>query len=991
LTDYTEKIGGFSVEAATPDDHRLLETTSGKTVSFSELLVDFTIRPVRKFWQLGALVLLSCTFAIAQSTVQQLAAQTDYFEENVRPVLVNNCQMCHNAKARTSQLDLTSAAGFLAGGASGPIFSKDHPENSRILKAIGYEESLKMPPMGKLKAEDIASITEWVKMGAPWPGADQTRVAEAQPSARPPVTFTVEQKTFWAFQPPKDPTPPPVKDTAWVRNVIDQFVLAKLEEKGLRPAPPAARATLLRRATFDLTGLPPTPEQMRDFLNDNSPQAFDRVVERLLASPQYGERWGRHWLDVARYADSTGNDEDHRYPYAWRYRDYVIESFNQDQPYSQFIREQVAGDLLPGTDPDVPNRRGIVATGFLALGAKALAQTDKKKMLYDVYDEQVDVTSRAFLGLTMACARCHNHKFDPILAKDYYALVSMFASTKDFARDDTGVAELLYVPLVPKPQYAIYKARQDRMAALRAAIDAIDSAEHVKFLREHGQRLNDYMLAARTVYVDGKTITEAAATADLDAPVLKAWVQYLKEGSKAHPQLADWDASSPEKLAETAAAYQKRFQTRFAEWTVVLEKWQEDVQTAVASNTKPPEQPHFEPGKDQFFYEVFQTGPFSFQDNEDEKPKVKAIEHIRSAGAKDQIAEIQSQLAGMKASSPPDPDMACAVVEGQPVDQKILVRGDYNNPGDDAPKAFPTILARPADPPIKTTSGRLELANWLANPENPLPARVMMNRLWGWHFGEGIVRTPDNFGKMGDRPANQELLDYLAHRFVEGGWSVKNMQRLIMLSNTYQMASDTDDQSAEADPENRLMTRFNRQRLDVEEIRDGVLALDGSLDPAMGGTLQKGTGTDSENSADRLSLDPLKLTRRTVYLPLRRANLPTLLNLFDFGDATTVNGKRTITNVAPQALFAMNSEFGFEHSRKLAEMLLASPDAGSGRRVEAAYLRILNRTPSSGEVDAVLTYIQKYEATYGKEKPELEAWQSFCHILLSSNEFLFLD
>jgi Protein of unknown function (DUF1549)/Protein of unknown function (DUF1553)/Planctomycete cytochrome C len=954
-------------------------------------MLHFKIRPVLELHGLCAAVFLSTALAMAQSTIQQSAAQIDYFEKNVRPVIVKNCQMCHNAKARTSQLDLTSAAGFWAGGASGPIFSKEHPEESRILKAIGYQESLKMPPMGKLRPEDIASITEWVKIGAPWPGTDQT--SAVQPPAKPPLAFTTEQKSFWAFQPPKDPKPPPVKDTTWVRNAIDQFVLAMLEEKGLKPAQPAGKATLLRRATFDLTGLPPTPEQLHDFLNDKSPDAFQKVVDRLLASPQYGERWGRHWLDVARYADSTGNDEDHRYPYAWRYRDYVIESFNHDLPYNQFIVEQVAGDLLPGPDADTLNRRGIVATGFLALGAKALAQTDKKKMLYDVYDEQVDVTSRAFLGLTVACARCHNHKFDPILSKDYYAMVSMFASTRDFARDDTDVAQLLYVPLVPKQQYAIYKKHQDRMAALRTAIEAIDSREQVKFVRENGAHLGDYMLAARTVYVDGKTTTDAAAVTNLDETVLKAWVRYLKEGSKAHPQLADWDNASPEHLSETAAAYQERFQARFDQWVVALEKWQAEVDAAIAGKTNPSEKPHFEPGKDQFFYEVFQSGPFSFQDDEeDEKPiKVKAIEHIRSAGAKDQIGEIQSQLADMKVSAPPDPDMACAVVEGQRVDQKVLVRGDYNNPGEDAPKAFPTILARPTDPAIKTNSGRLELADWLAAPDNPLPARVMVNRIWGWHFGEGIVRTPDNFGKMGDRPGNAELLDYLAHRFVAEGWSVKSIQRLIMLSNTYQMASDTDEHTLEADPENRLMTRFNRQRLEVEEIRDGILALDGSLDPAMGGTLQKGTGTDSENSADRLSLDPLKLTRRTVYLPLRRANLPTLLNLFDFGDATTVNGKRTITNVAPQALFAMNSEFGFEHSRKLAEMLMAAPEASEGHRVEEAYQRILNRAPSPPEVDVALTYIRKYETKYGKEKADLEAWQSFCHILLSSNEFLYLD
>ncbi len=959
----------------------------------------FTIQSVFRFRRMSAATLLTAAFAVAQAptgqqALQQTAAQNDYFEKNVRPVFVKNCQMCHNAKAKTSQLDLTSSAGFLAGGASGPIFSKEHAEDSRILKAIGYEESLKMPPMGKLKAEEIASITEWVKMGAPWPGGDQ---AAAAPPAKPPVSFTPEQRAFWAFQPMKNPTPPPVKGTAWVQTAVDQFVLAKLEEKGLKPAPPADKATLLRRVTFDLTGLPPTPELMQAFLNDKSPDAFRKVVERLMDSPQYGERWGRHWLDVARYADSTGNDEDHRYPYAWRYRDYVIDAFNQDLPYNQFIREQLAGDLLPSpistTDPDMPNKRGIVATGFLALGAKALAQTDKKKMLYDVYDEQVDVTSRAFLGLTMACARCHNHKFDPILSKDYYAMVSMFASTKDFARDDTGVAQLLYVPLVPKPQYAIYKAYTDRMDALRTSIDAIDNAQRVNWVRANSSRLGEYMLAARTVYVDGKTTPEVAAAANLDEPVLKAWVKYLKEGSKAHPQLADWDGSTADRLADTAQAYQGRFQARFDEWSKVLEKWQADVQAAVAANTKPPEKPHFEPGKDQFFYEVFLEGAFSFSDDDDAKPppKVKAIELIRTAEAKDQITAIRKQLDDMKATGPQEPDMACAVEEGQSFNQKVFSRGDYNNPTEDAPKAFPTILARPTDPPVKTVSGRLELANWMADPSNPLPARVMMNRLWGWHFGDGIVRTPDNFGKMGDRPSNPELLDYLAHQFVEGGWSVKNIQRLIVFSSTYQMASDTDDKSVEADPENRLMTRFNRQRLDVEEIRDGVLALDGSLDSTMGGTLQKGTGTDSENSAGRLSLDPLKLTRRTVYLPLRRANLPTLLNLFDFGDATTVNGKRTITNVAPQALFAMNSEFGFEHSRKLAEMLLAMPDVTSKRRVEVAYMRILNRYPTADEVDTVLTYMQKYTEKYGKENADREALESLCHVLLSSNEFLYLD
>jgi hypothetical protein len=334
--------------------------------------------------------------------------------------------------------------------------------------------------------------------------------------------------------------------------------------------------------------------------------------------------------------------------------------------------------------------------------------------------------------------------------------------------------------------------------------------------------------------------------------------------------------------------------------------------------------------------------------------------------------------------------MACAVREGEPVEQKIFLRGDYNNPGDDAPKAFPTVLAREDDPRFESKgSGRQQVAEWLSGPRNPLTARVMLNRIWQWHFGEGIVRTPDNFGKMGDRPTHPELLDFLAGEFVRSGWSIKTMQRTIMLSSAYQMSSQGDPKDEEADPENLLLGRFNRQRLDIEEIRDGLLSLDGSLDLTMGGTLQSGFGTDSENAAGRLSLDPTKLTRRTVYLPLRRANLPTLLNLFDFGDATTPNGKRLLTNVAPQALFMMNSDFVFERADKLAKELLAVSAASDTDRLRRAYLRILNRALEASETDAALSYVRAYAQKYG---PSAAAgWQSLCHILMSSNDFVYLD
>jgi hypothetical protein len=913
------------------------------------------------------LATLAIGSAFGQSPVQISAEQTDFFEKKVRPVFVQNCQMCHNGKAKMAGIDLSTGAGL-------PV--------DRLLRAVGYEGSIKMPPSGKLKPEEIRDLADWVKIGAPWPGAQQQAVAWPALGAQ----FTEEQKKFWAFQPVKNVTPPEPKDLGWVHNQIDRFILAKLEEKGLKPAAEADKMALLRRATFDLTGLPPSRAEIDAFLADASPQAFEKVVDRLLASPRYGERWGRHWLDVARYADSTGNDEDHRYPYAWRYRDYVIDSFNRDLPYNQFVREQIAGDLLPSQDGI--NRRGIVATGFLALGAKAVAQQDKKKMIYDIYDEQVDVVSRAFLGLTMACARCHNHKFDPIYTKDYYSMVAMFANTRDFVDRESHVSRLLYVPLVPKEQYAKYQAQQDRIGAVKLEMEDAANQDLERYVHGQSVHLAEYMVAARRVYEGGQAADSIAAAKHLEPGMLAKWVAYLKEGSKSHSQLGDWDRAAKDKQAAVAESYQKRFTTQLADWDITLSRWREKVRARLKDmDMPPPPKPEFDAVKDPFFYEVlFDRGPFDLDGDERKKDR----EQVLSAATQQKIATLKKELEDFKAHAMPEPDMACAVEEAQErVDQKVFMRGDYNNPGEDAPKAFPTILAKPEDQKaIHTTSGRLELADWLTGTDNPLPARVMVNRIWQWHFGEGLVRTPDNFGKMGDRPSHPELLDYLAQRFIESGWSVKAMNRMIMLSSAYRTASDADEKTLEADPENRLLAHFNRQRLDVEEIRDGLLAIGGTLDLTMGGTLQKGFGTDGENSADRLSMDPLKMTRRTVYLPLRRANLPTLLNLFDFGDATTVNGKRTQTNVAPQTLFMMNSEFGFEHAHRVAEELLAM-NAPDSRRLEEAYLRILDRKPEPEEIDAALTYINQFEKKY--PGPALNAWQSFCHLLMASNEFVYLD
>ena len=924
---------------------------------------------MRVFRSLFLLAPLGCLLA-------QRPDPAEYFEKNVRPILAKSCQACHNPRVKTAGLDLSTAEGFQAGGQSGPLISAGNPGDSRLLQVISYDERLKMPPTGKLKDDEIAVLTSWVKMGAPWPGAAAASRSRPDPPANT-RQFTDQEKNFWAFRPIKDPALPSVRDTAWIQSPVDRFILARLEEKGLKPAPPADKQTLLRRATYDLTGLPPTEQEIRDFLADDSPGAFRKVVDRLLASPRYGERWGRHWLDVARYADSTGNDEDHRYPYAWRYRDYVIDAFNSDMPYDQFVREQIAGDLMPGSDPDGINRRGIIATGLLALGPKAIAQQDKKKMLYDVYDEQIDVVSKAFLGLTVACARCHDHKFDPILTRDYYSLAAIFASTRSFKDPETHVSKLLFRPLAPKEVYEKYQAHQDKMNQKKLEIEDVADQERERYVRTLIPHLADYMLAARG---------GASAASGLDNAVLEKWIKYLKAADPAEPHLEQWFKAKPDAVAAVAREYQKRFEQQFESWSAELAKWRERSRKMLAEmNMPPPPKPQFDPGKDLFFHEVYirNNGPFAVPEREQEK--------IFSAQIRERLAALRLEQAELKKTTPPEPEMACAVEEGQAVAQQVFIRGDYNSLGERAPKAFPAILSKPGESAEGVGSGRLKLAEWLTRPDHPLTARVMANRIWQWHFVEGIVRTPDNFGKMGERPAHPELFDWLALRFIESGWSIKAMHRTMMLSSAYQMSGVISSQNNTADPENRLLSRFPRRRLAVEEIRDGLLAIDGSLDTTMGGTLQTGFGTDGENSSGRLSISPEKERRRMVYLPLRCANLPTLLNLFDFGDAVTPSGKRPNTNVAPQALFMMNSQFVADRSLTLSRMLLEAADLTPAARIERAHLRILNRRPSAEEVDLGLTYVSNFQKKFPGASAERDAWQSLCRLLIASNDFIYVD
>jgi cytochrome c553 len=800
-----------------------------------------------------------------------LAAAPDLFEAKVRPVLAAKCQACHSPALKSGGLDLTSAKGFQQGRGA-----------QRMLAAISHEGAIKMPPAGKLPAAELAALREWIAGGAAWP--DGATVAPAS-------------SKHWAFQPLKA-----VKAAG-----IDELLR-------IPAAPKADRLTLLRRVTFDLTGLPPTEQELQ------SSEPFDQAVDRLLASPRYGEKWGRHWLDVARYADSTGADEDHRYPHAWRYRDYVIDAFNRDVPYDQFIREQIAGDVLPGAGP-----RGIVATGFLALGPKLIAEQDKPKMFYDIVDEQIEVTGKAFLGLTIACARCHDHKFDPISTKDYYSLASIFASTKQLAKLEGTVSQLYFAPLVTGDVWAVYEAHQKKIEAKQKEIDGVIGRENAGYREQMAPRLAEYMVAAYGIYSLGKN-----APAALDRDALQRWVEYLKPNKERRPQLDQFHKATPETVEAVARSYQEEY-------------------LATAKLRREAKDKTFLAGDDRFYTEVNAAkGPLA----------------LPEAALQEQLQPLRAELAELKKAGPPEPPMACGVAEGDPVEQRVFIRGNPAAKGDLVAKQFPVVLAGAGQQPVTRGSGRLELANWIASKDNPLTARVMVNRIWQWHFGEGLVRTPSNFGKAGEAPTNPELLDWLAARFMESGWSVKAMHRLILSSSAYQRAAGL------------------RRRLEVEEIRDSLLAMDGSLDYAVGGSLQSGTGTDKEFSEDRKSISPETNLRRMVYLPLRRSNLPGLLNLFDFGDATTTGEGRTQTNVAPQALYMMNSQFVEQRARGL-ETKFAPLEPP--RRVQKAYWLIVNRPAARDEVAAALSYISGFPGD------KRLAWVSYYRTLLASNEFLYVQ
>jgi hypothetical protein len=775
--------------------------------------------------------------AIATRAEPPSAAAVEFFENKVRPILATQCHQCHGPQKQKGGLRLDSRTAVLQGGDRGPAIRPGKPDASLLIDAIRHGELLQMPPKKKLAATAIADLTAWVKMGAPWPdrvvGVRPTLGADASP-------FTPEERSFWAFQPPDESAIPAVRNTAWPSWPLDQFILAQLEANGLQPAPPADKRTWLRRATFDLIGLPPTPAEMNAFLADSSPDAFARVVDRLLASPHYGERWGRHWLDVARYADSNGMDENLAFGNAWRYRDYVVGALNRDKPYDQFVREQLAGDLLDASGEEAAGREHLIATGFLSLGPKMLAEDDPVKMEMDIVDEQIDTVGRTFMGLTLGCARCHDHKFDPVSTADYYALAGIFKSTK--------------------------------------------SMEHFRVVARWQER-----------------------------PI----------GSR--QEIERWQAFEKERARKKADLERNK-------------------------------------GKD---------------------PKI--------------VDRLAVELRTFESTAPSEAPRAMAVSEGQVGNTRIHVRGSHWTLGKEVARQFPRIVAGPYQPPINARhSGRLELASWLTRSDHPLSSRVMVNRIWRGHFGAGLVRSMDNFGKLGERPVNQPLLDWLAVHFVRYGWSLKAMHRLIMLSSTYRMSSAYDARAAQVDPENRLHWRMNRRRLEVECVRDALLAVSGQLDPAMGGSLLQTRNGDYVASTFSVNPTNYDSRRRSIYLPVVRSALYEVFQAFDFADPSVPNGERETTTVAPQALFMMNSPLVQEQSRQTATALLEQAGLDDAGHVCRIYERAYGRPPTAQEVARALDFVGRCEEYWGANKGDprqarLRAWQSLCRAIVAANEFIYLD
>ncbi len=888
------------------------------------------------------LFLVMCTSAQTQS-----GDPVEFFEMKVRPLLAAQCFACHTATAMGG-LVMKSREALLKGGDSGPAIVSGHPDQSLLIQAVRQtHDRLKMPPQSRLAEEQIENLVTWVRAGAVWPD-DSPAASAARQEGR--YVIRQEQRDFWSFQPPSPVDLPRVKREGWARSPLDHFVLSRLEDEGLDPVEPADRRTLLRRAHFDLTGLPPTLDEVNAFLDDESSDAFQRVVDRLLASPRYGERWGRFWLDLARYSDDKLNStEDEPYLNAFRYRDWVIQAFNDDLPYDLFVKSQLAGDLLQDQSKEY-----VGGLGFYAISPQ-------------FQDDRVDATTRTFLGLTGGCAQCHDHKFDPIPTEDYYALLGVFNSS-----------EIDEYPLSAEEVVEQYRKEEERLNAEKKALDEFRANQRSQLIEALAHQTSCYIQASWKVLRSNEKEDLDSVTQDqgLDKETLNRWIEYLSTFPRDHPFLDPWDQA----LASGAKAHRIEEIAQSVEALVISvgrEKRRVDEENERRTHGKT----RVEIGKtellslerDKYFLwrdlasEKEFTAPSKFESGILYYLEEK-VDRFLDGVWKSHLDTLSRRVERLEAAMPEKYPFFHVISDKEKAsNEHVRIRGNPSNLGEEVPRRFLSILSQSEPRPFTRGSGRLELAEAIASPDNPLTARVMVNRIWLQHFGQGIVRTPSNLGQMGDRPSHPELLDYLALCFVESGWSVKAMHRKIMLSATYALSTRFSEANYKVDPESRLLWRHRPRRLDAEALRDSLLQVSGKLELGVGGVSSR--------------LDDESNLRRTVYGFVSRRRLDTLLALFDFPNPNSSSPRRILTNTPLQGLFFLNSELVARMARALSQRLEVEAGGEEPARISLAYRLLFGRQPSPKEMQIGLSFVNH----------ESDAWARYAQTLLSSNEFLYIN
>ncbi|MBP89549.1 MAG: hypothetical protein CMJ64_23040 [Planctomycetaceae bacterium] len=828
-------------------------------------------------WLVCILATLSTSHAADVDTAEGIA----YFEKHIRPLLANRCYKCHSVRTKKHEggLLLDSRAGWAVGGDNGPAVMPGDVDASLLIQAVRYTDpDLQMPPDKALPQDAVARLEQWVRMRAPDPRGDST----VERARRDDPSDPIAGREHWAFRPLTE-QPPAIALPDWPRSTIDTFIVAQLDAAKLQPAPDADRRVLIRRVYVQLIGLPPTPQQVATFLDDGRPDAYERLVDQLLNSPHFGERWGRHWLDLARYADSNGLDENFLFREAWRYRNWVIDAVNADLPFDQFVLEQIAGDLLP--HDSIEQRDGQrTAAGFLVVGPKVLLGNDPKERRMDVADEQIDTIGRAILGQTLGCARCHDHKFDPIPTADYYALAGIFTSTEVMER-----------------RYMLGQQRvMERLVGLGPDGDETDGA-YEKYWR------------------DRPKLQERQKHAQSALDLLK------KDNAKALEALAKEHADA---IADGAADASQPKEKRIASQKTLLA----ELNAAVA---KPPGIP-------------------------------------------------------ARAMIPNDADA--------PADESIRVAGQFDHLGEQVPRGFLRVLSDVTAEIPERQSGRVELGRWLTDVDGgagQLAARVLANRVWHHLIGRGIVRTVDNFGRTGEAPSHPELLDYLARELIDSGWSIKNLVREIVLSRTFAMSSRHDDAGHSLDPENRLLWRAHRRRLDPETLRDSMLSAGGELDLKPMQSSVWYLGDQATAVGDNKNRRRTDFPNRSVYLPVIRNDLPELFDVFDFADPHTSTGMRPQTMVATQGLFILNDASVMAAAEATARRLLAGEITGEQEsKVDRMFEVVLNARATEEDRNELLAFISDFKnrlTSQGDSDADLRAWSMACHALFASSRFQILE